>query len=218
MELMKRMWRVELLLLLAVSAVSPAMAQTGGGTTRVFSCEVDGRIVFGDTLPKECYGRTWVEKINGVMVYRAVAEPTPAESARRREEQRRRELAAREAARQKQLDDALRTKYRSLADLDARRDAEVAQLDAAITALRADERELVARRKRLDEEAATMKGTPPPDSLARALVYADEELARARAATEKKIKERDGLRQRFDAERQRYIDITSTPATGQAAE
>ncbi|MDR0700844.1 MAG: hypothetical protein LBF61_00280 [Azoarcus sp.] len=212
------MRRVEFLLLLTVLAVSPAVAQTGhGGATRVFSCEVDGRTVFGDILPRECYGRTWVKKINGVTVYREAAEPAPAESARRREEKRQRELAVREAAKRKQQDDALRTRYRSLADLDARRDDDVAQLDDAIAALRADERELVARRKRLGDEAAA-SGAPPPDGLARALVYADEELARMRAAIEKKIKERDGLRQRFDAERQRYIGITSTPAAGRPAQ
>lgn len=216
---MERMRRIEFFFLLAALAVSPAMAQVGhGGVTRVFSCEIDGRPVFGDTLPKECYGRAWVEKVNGVTVYREAAQPTPAESAGRRERERQRELASREAAKRKQQDDALRERYRSLADLDARRDYEAAQLDDAIAVARADERELAARRKRLDDGAPASKDNPMPDSLARALVYADEELARARATVEKKIKERDELRQRFESERRRYIEITATPAVGQPAD
>ncbi|MDR1064528.1 MAG: hypothetical protein LBL48_11485 [Azoarcus sp.] len=213
------MRRIEFFFLLAILAVSPAMAQVGhGGVTRVFSCEIDGRPVFGDTLPKECYGRAWVEKVNGVTVYREAAQPTPAESASRRERERQRELASREAAKRKQQDDALRERYRSLADLDARRDYEVAQLNDAIAVARADERELAARRKRLDDEAPASKDNLMPDSLVRALVYADEELARARATVEKKIKERDELRQRFESERRRYIEITATPAVGQPAD
>jgi hypothetical protein len=216
---MERMRRIEFFFLLAILAVSPAMAQVGhGGVTRVFSCEIDGRPVFGDTLPKECYGRAWVEKVNGVTVYREAAQPTPAESASRRERERQRELASREAAKRKQQDDALRERYRSLADLDARRDYEVAQLNDAIAVARADERELAARRKRLDDEAPASKDNLMPDSLVRALVYADEELARARATVEKKIKERDELRQRFESERRRYIEITATPAVGQPAD
>ncbi|MDR1461805.1 MAG: hypothetical protein LBI68_01515 [Azoarcus sp.] len=215
------MRRIEFLFLflLTVLAALPAMAQVGhGGVTRVFSCEVGGRPVFGDTLPKECYGRAWVEKVNGVTVYREAAQPTPAESASRREKERQRELAGREASRQKQQDDALRERYRSLANLDARRDYEVAQLNNAIAILRTDEQELTARRNRLDTDAAASKEGALPDGLAQAIAYADEELARARAAVEKKIKERDALLQRFEAERRRYIEITSAPAPSQSAD
>jgi hypothetical protein len=208
---MEHMQRAEFFFLLAVLA-QPVMAQSHGGMTRVFSCEIDGRSVFGDTLPKECYGRAWVEKVNGVTVYREAAQPTPAESANRREKTRQRELAKQEAAKRKQQDEALRGRYPSLADLDARREHEVAQFDNTIAGLRADERELAARRKRLDDEAAALKGKPMPDGLARAMAYADEELARARAAIEKKAAERDELRQRFDADRQRYIEITAMPS------
>jgi hypothetical protein len=218
---MEHMRRIEFLFLflLTVLAALPAMAQVGhGGVTRVFSCEVGGRPVFGDTLPKECYGRAWVEKVNGVTVYREAAQPTPAESASRREKERQRELAGREASRQKQQDDALRERYRSLANLDARRDYEVAQLNNAIAILRTDEQELTARRNRLDTDAAASKEGALPDGLAQAIAYADEELARARAAVEKKIKERDALLQRFEAERRRYIEITSAPAPSQSAD
>ena len=192
---------------LALPLSAPAAGQENG--SRVFSCEVDGRPVFGDTLPKECYGRAWVEKINGVTVYRETAQPTSAESARRREEARQQEIAVREAVRQKRQDDALRERYASLAELDARRDHDVAQLDVVIAELRAHERELAGRCKGLDSEAAALQGKPLPEGLASAIAYANEELARERAVIEKKVKERDELRQRFDTDRRRYIEITT---------
>ncbi|MCL2644908.1 MAG: hypothetical protein FWD51_05555 [Betaproteobacteria bacterium] len=196
----------------AVLAVVPlsAVGQQGkGGAVRVFSCEINGRPVFGDTLPKECYGRAWVERINGVVVYREDAQPSPDESTRRREQARRQEEERKEVARQKRQNDALREKYPSLEALDQRRDREIAELDKTIGELRVDEERLAARRKGLDDEMNALGGKPVPADLKRAINYADEELARGRAAIERKVNERNSLRQRFDADRRQYLDITA---------
>ncbi len=192
----------------AAVASFPATGQQGMAA-RVFSCEVNGRPVFGDTLPKECYGRAWVKKVNGVIVYREEAQPTPDESARRRELARQQEEARKEAIRQKRHEDALLERYASLEALDQRRDREIAELDKAIGELRVDEERLIARRKGLDDEMKTLAGKSGTDDLRKALNYADEELAQARVAIERKINERDSLRQRFDADRRQYLDITS---------
>jgi hypothetical protein len=187
------------------------MGQQGRDVVKkVFSCSVNGRPVFGDTLPKECYGRAWVETRNGVVVHREEAQPTPDESARRRELARQQEEARQEAIRKKRHDDALLERYSSLEALDHRRDREIAELDKVIGELRVDEERLIARRRGLDDEMAALKGKPVPDDLNRAMNYADEELARARAGIERKVNERDGLRQRFDADRQQYLEITSS--------
>jgi hypothetical protein len=211
MELMRR---VDFVLLAALACLAPA-ASGQGGVTRVFSCEVDGHTVFGDTLPKECYGRAWVQKINGVVVRREEAQPTPDESARRRELRRQKELADKEAARQKRQDDALLERYPTLADLDERRDREVAEFDDAIAEMRAHEKSLVERRNGFDADVQALGDKPVPADLAKAIAYADEELAQARAATAKKVKERDELRQRFDADRRHYIEIASPERGGQ---
>jgi len=194
----------------ALIPFSVAAQQGKGGAARVFSCEINGRSVFGDTLPKECYGRAWTEKINGVVVYREEAQPTPDESARRREQAQRQEEARKEAARQKRQDDALLERYPSLEDLDQRRDHEIAELDKTIGELRVDEQRLDARRKGLDDEVKALKGKPVPADLRRVRNYADEELAQVRAAIERKINERNNLRQRFDADRRQYLEITSS--------
>jgi hypothetical protein len=193
-----------------LAAPFPAAGQQDKGKVgKVFSCEINGRPVFGDTLPKECYGRAWVQKINGVVVYREEAQPTPDESARRREQARQQEEARKEAARQKRQDDALLERYPSLEALDQRRDREIAELDKAIAELRVDEERLVARRKVIDDEMKALGEKPVTDDIKRAMNYADEELAQARAAIERKVNERDSLRQRFDADRRQYIEITS---------
>ncbi|MDR2207414.1 MAG: hypothetical protein LBE22_00340 [Azoarcus sp.] len=199
-------WIVAIALALVPFSVSGQ--QSKDGIVRVFSCEINGRPVFGDTLPKECYGRAWVQKINGVVVYREEAQPTPDESARRREQARQREEARRETAKQKRQDDALLERYSSLEVLDQRRDREIAELDKAIGELRVDEERLVARRRILDGEIKNLGDKPAPDDLKKAMNYADEELAQASAAIERKVNERDGLRQRFDADRRRYLEIT----------
>ena len=201
---------VAVAVMLLATPFSVAGQQSKNAPVRVFSCQVGGRPVFGDTLPKECYGRPWVKTVNGVVVHREVAQPTADESARRREEARRQEEARQEAARQKRQDAALLERYPSLEALDQRRDREVAELDRIIEALRADEERFAERRKGLDDEMKALEGRAPPSGLKKAINYADEELARARAAIERRIEERDGLRQRFDADRRQYLDITSS--------
>ncbi|MCL2589953.1 MAG: hypothetical protein FWD67_03495 [Betaproteobacteria bacterium] len=200
------LWSVVVLLAIPLSV---AGQQDKGGVVRVFSCEVNGRPVFSDTLPKECYGRAWVKKINGVTVYREEAQPTSDESARRREQAYQQEEARKEAARQKRQNDALWERYPSLEALDQRRDREIAEFDKAIGELRVDEERFVARCKGLDDETKALKGKAVPADLRRAINYADEELAQARVAIERKINERDILRQRFDADRRQYLEITS---------
>jgi len=196
-----------------LSAMPFFAAGQQGKIERVFSCEINGRPVFGDTLPRQCYGRAWVEKRNGVIVYREEAPPTPDESARRREQARQEEEARAAAIRQKRQDDALLERYSSLEALDQRRDREIAELDKAIGELRVDEERLVARRKSLDDEMKNLEGKPVSNDLRKAMRYADEELAQARVAIERKVSERDNLRQRFDADRRQYLEITS-PGSG----
>jgi chromosome segregation ATPase len=212
---MERIRGIDLLLLAALALPFAATAkQEAGGIVKVFSCEINGRPVFGDTLPKECYGRAWVQRINGVVVHREEAQPTPDESAMRREAARQREQARQEALRQKQRDDALRERYSTLADLDQRRDRELGELDNAIADLRVEERELFARRRGIDEEIKALGDKPVVADLTKALSYADEELARARAAIERKVTERDNLRQRYDEDRRHYIEITTSVSPG----
>jgi hypothetical protein len=213
MERMMRYGNHIRIVAVALALVPFSVAGQRGGVVKVFSCEINGRPVFGDTLPKECYGRAWVQKINGVVVYREEAQPTPDEGARRREQARRQEETQKEAVRQKRHDDALLERYSSLEALDQRRDREIAELDKAIGDLRADEERLVARRKVLDDEKGALGNKPVSGDLKKAMNYADEELARARTAIERKVSERDGLRQRFDADRQRYLEITSPGST-----
>ncbi|MDR3088154.1 MAG: hypothetical protein LBU45_09470 [Azoarcus sp.] len=210
------MRRIDLLLLATLVMPLCVAGQGTQKTSSVFSCEINGRPVFGDTLPKECYGHAWVRKINGVIVYREAAQPTPDESAMRRERARQEEIARKEAAKQKRQDEALLERYRSLADLDNRRDREIADLDNAIADLRVQERELLERHKKIDEDvkAAASNNNPLPDDLARAATYADEELAQSRAAIERKVTERDNLRQRFDADRRHYIELTTSAKPG----
>ncbi|MDR2015596.1 MAG: hypothetical protein LBP99_08295 [Azoarcus sp.] len=194
----------------ALVPFSAAGQHGNGGVVKVFSCEINGHPVFGDTLPKECYGRAWTQKINGVVVYREEAQPTADESARRKELARRQEEARKEAVRQKRQDDALLERYPSLETLDQRRDHEIAELDKAIDELRLEEERLATRRKNLDDEVKATENKPVPNDLKRAMNYADEELTRARASIERKINERDGLRQRFDTDRRRYLEMTSS--------
>jgi chromosome segregation ATPase len=211
---MERIRGIDLLLLAVLALPLAATAKKETGIVKVFSCDINGRPVFGDTLPKECYGRAWVQKINGVVVHREEAQPTPDESAMRREAARQRELARQEALRQKQRDDALRERYSTLADLDQRRDRELGELDNTIADLRIEERELLARRKGIDDEIKALGDKPVVADLTKALSYADEELARARVAIERKVTERDNLRQRYDEDRRHYIEITTSVSSG----
>ena len=204
---------VGMILALTGMSLAPGSVQAQAPRTRmIYCCDVAGQPVCGDILPEACYGRAYREVSPSGTVRRIVPAPLSADEIAARDAQadeRRAEAALQ--LRQQRLDEALLETYRSLPQLDGRRDREIGALDRAIQALRQRESELIERQRVLIEEAAQAGEGNISPILEENIHSLDGEIVAQRSVIAAKMRERAALLDRFDEDRQRYIQLT-TPA------
>ena len=175
----------------------------------IYCCDVGGQPICGDVLPPACYGRAYRELSPQGTVRREVQAPLSAdEVARREDELRRRRLVEAEALKQQRVDRALLETYRSLDDLDARRDRALAEIDRSIEALRQREADLVQRQRDLIRDAATNDSRQGRQDVAEDVRSLDSEIVAQRTVIDVKQREREAVRSRFEEDRRRYVELT----------
>jgi len=196
------------LVLGALPGEAQAQAQAGGRTT--YCCDVGGQPVCGDILPAACYGRAYREMSPSGTVRRTVAAPlTPDEIAQRAAAEHKRRAEEAERMRQLRLDQALLETYRSVQDLDSRRDRELRELDRSIRELRARESELIERQNSLIDEATHTDKSDVAASLEADIRLLDSEIAAQSSIIAAKLRERNAIVERFDNDRRRYLELTA---------
>lgn len=198
------------LVIAALLAFAPAQA-----AQTIYCCEAAGQTQCSDVLPPACYGQAYREVgPQGTVRKKVPAPPTQAEIARRKaDEERGREEEAR-ARKVRRLDQALLETYTSVADLDRRRDRALADADRGLANLRAREASILERRREILPEEHPDPAQPVPEhkvtrAQAEALRDIDSELAAHRSVLESKLRERESVRQRYEEDRQRYLELTS---------
>lgn len=190
-------------------AAGAAMAQSQSGRM-IYCCDVGGQPVCGDILPEACYGRAYREVSPSGTVRRIVAAPLNAEEIAARDAlARERRFEAAQQLKQQRMDEALLETYRSLPQLDGRRDREIGVLDRAIQTLRQRESELIERQNALIEEAAQAGEGDLAPALEDNIHSLDGEIVAQRSVIAAKMRERAALLDRFDEDRQRYIQLTA---------
>lgn len=202
--------RVSLLCLLLLTAAPELHAQAGNGRSKtIFCCEDDnGRPVCGDVLPSQCYGRAYREMTPQGVVRRQVSAPlTKAELAEREAEARARAVAEARERIQRRQDEALFETYPTLDAIDEREARALAEVDRSVEAVLLREQELLEQRKRFDEETEFYRGRDLPRDLKSALQVIDSELASHKEFIKQKDAERAAIRDRFNADRLRYIEL-----------
>lgn len=195
-------------LLLAAAAMLPAPAMAQGRMT--YCCtDNDGKQVCSDVLPKQCYGRAYRE-INpqGVTVRRTDAPMTAEQRAAK-------EAAAKQAKEEeiKRLDEdrknrALLATYASEKDIDNVRDRAVADIQRTIKAAQEKQAELAAQREKLDAEAEFYKKRAMPPQLQGQIRDNDADMKTQQKAIDSKLKDIEVLKARYEAEKQRYLELT----------
>lgn len=199
------------LLCLTLLVVAPEIhAQAANGKSRtIFCCEdASGRPVCGDILPTQCYGRAYREMTPQGVTRREVSAPlTKEELARRQAEARARAEAEALERIQRRQDEALFETYPTLAAIDDREARALEEVDRSVAAVLAREQELLEQRKRFDEETEFYRGRDLPRDLKSALQVIDSELASHKLFIKQKDAERAAIRERFNADRLRYIEL-----------
>lgn len=203
----------ELLVYCAAALLAmPAAAQSA--PRPIYCCDsADGQPVCGDILPDACYRRAYrVVSPQGTILRRVAAPLTAAEIAERDAEQRRRRFEEAERARQQRLDQALLDTYRSLSDLDVRRDREVGDLDRLIRELRERESGLIERQKGLVQELAAASDPALKRQLEESIHDLDGEIVSQRSVIDAKLRDRAAILDRFEQDRRRYLQLTAPAA------
>lgn len=197
--------RTDLILVLAM--LLPGLAQAGN---IVYCCDVAGRPVCGDVLPLACYGRAYREITPQGTLRREVQAPLTAEDLARREaELSRRREADEKLLKQRRLDQALLDTYRNLVELDARRARALSEIDHALNGLRERESELLARKLRLTREFEALHEVPARHALGENLRMLERELVMQRSLIDARLREREQVRQYYENDRRRYIELTA---------
>lgn len=198
--------------LLVALLLGLTLANTAGA--KVYCCEdANGRRQCGDVLPQACYGRAYREMGPQGTIKREVSAPLTADEIARRNaaEQQKKDDETRQA-KQRRLDQALLETYASVEDLDRRRDKDVADIERSIEEARKRDKELRTKRQRFEKEAEFHKGRDLPRDLAANLRSIDSELASQGKLIEDKTRELEATRARFEADRARYVELSSAAA------
>jgi hypothetical protein len=192
----------------AAAAANSPSTKTPGQTYRW--TDDKGVVHYGDTIPSEYAGKERsVLNGQGVEVGHVDAPKTPAELAQ--------QAQAQELARQRaQRDQTLLSTYVSAKDIEALRDERLAQIEGQVQASSTYIESLATRLGALQERVMQFKPYSSeanahrmPDDLAEELVRTANEARNQRKALDAKRKEQADMRAQFEADIQRFRELTA---------
>lgn len=181
----------------------------GTADAKVFCCNDDqGHRICGSPLPIQCQSREHRE-MGPQGETRRVEKPLTREERLRREaeEARQKELEKR-AAEEQRRNKALLSSYGSEKDIDIKRDKALADLEKGLQLSKENLEEALKHQKRLASEAEFYRKKQIPAQLQSQIKDNEMELAAHQAAIEAKMQEMERVRVRFEAEKQRYLELT----------
>ena len=184
------------------------------GSRNIYCCQsASGQSICGDVLPQACFGREYREISPRGLVVRVVAAPLTAEErARLAEQQRLQAIEEEERERQRRIDTALLETYRSREDIDRREASSLADIDAVIRDIRQRLVELDDEQEQLDALIASLSPDQVTNRHRLARSDIDNERATYQRLLESKIKEREAVRERYAADRKRFLEIEGSRA------
>lgn len=200
-------WTSALFLALGATLALPAGAVT-------YCCTDDnGRRVCGDIVPVQCQKRAYQEfNAQGVLTRQHEGPMTAEQRARRDAETAHRKVEEEKAAEAQRRDRALMVSYTSAADIDAKRDRMIEEVQASLELAQERLGTALARQTTLQREAEFYRKKPMPDTLKASLRENDIELAAQQATVEDRRKDIEAIRARFDDEKKRYLSLGGRPA------
>lgn len=174
--------------------------------------DAQGRTHYGDTLPQRATGRANVElDKQGLAIKQNAGALTPEQRQQRAAEQVRRQQELQAKTEQKRRDTALLNTYTSPAEIDLARDRSLEQAKSTIKGSQIQLSQLRAQQAQLDQQMALIARSkrPIPSHITAAQDGNAREIARMEGVIAQKNKEIAGIRGRFDADKARFIELTS---------
>jgi hypothetical protein len=177
--------------------------------------DANGRKACGDILPPACYGRAYRE-ISEKGTLEVEAPLTPEQRAQREAEQKHKRLEEQQATAERLRNRALLDTYGSVEDIDYMRDRTVADLEKGLNQAQEKVDEALKRKQQLDRESEFYKKKRMPDDLAAQIRSNNSDLQATQSAVATRQQEISDVKAKFEAEKQRYIDLTRGSAAGKS--
>jgi len=185
---------------LGLAAAAPAVAN-------IVCCTVDGKRVCGNPAPPQCLDRARTELKGGVA--RQVEAPLTAEqrAAREAEEARKKEEDKR-IAEEKRRDRALLASYSNEAEIDRAMQRSLADIERNAQQAQNRLEAALNQKKKLEQEKEFYANKPLPAKLQSQIKDNEAEIAAQQAALQKKDADVGAVRTRFEADKQRFRELT----------
>ncbi|MFN6961337.1 MAG: hypothetical protein ACK4N6_03765 [Rhodocyclaceae bacterium] len=174
----------------------------------IVCCDVNGKRVCGNPPPPACDSRPKIVYLKGGTVKEVEAPLTPAARAAREAEAARKKEEERKAAEQARRDRALLDSYARVEELDAARDRVIADMEKSAEQAKDRLESALEKQKKLDDEKEFYSKKPMPAQLKRQIEENEREAAMQRQALEQIEKDIAAARERFSADRERYLQLT----------
>jgi hypothetical protein len=193
---------------LVLAASGPVLADT-------FECVgADGKTRIGDPLPPECVGRpTYRISAGGSKKLIDTGTLTAEQKAKSAADEKTKAEAEKRSLECQRRDKALMTTYTKLEDIDVARDRALQQATDTINGTRQHIADTQSLQIKLRKEADSYKNNKMPANLKQQIDDADRDLSNNQQLIVSQRKELDSIRERYAAEKKRYIEITNGTAT-----
>lgn len=192
-------------LLLLLAGALPA-----GAAGETYCCqEANGHRACGDSLPDQCRGRAYRILDRSGNLLREVGPPLTAEQKAQRDEETRRQQQAEEAAReQRRRDQALLDTYAAPEDIDQAQQKAENDVNLTIKSTQSRIDAAAGKRQKLLNEAEFYRKSGVPPQLSKDLQALDHEIKVQQELLAVKQREAVTIRSKYDADRQRYVELT----------
>lgn len=198
---------------LAALVGGTALAQQKKGTIVCWKDKSGKTVGCGDKVPPEYqdYASRELDKRGVTRKTNESAEEEAKRLAQEKASEKDKTEQAKKAAEQKRQDMALVNTYSSEKEIDLRRDRDLATVDAQVTQLRVMHKNATARqgeiKGRMDQ--TTKSGKPATDTQKEDLARADSDVRKFDSGITEKEKEKDEIRKRYSAMKERYMELTA---------
>ncbi len=202
---------------LAVLLLALATPSVFGATTFFCCPDANGRRTCGDTLPEFCRGKAYKILNADGTVQKEVGPPLTAEQkAEAAREEKRRQLQEAIDREQQRKDQALLDTYSSVKDIDVAQKQAESDLQTAIAADSAQIQVLREQRKKFEREAEFYKKKTLPADVAKGLREADYSIKLIEDNLKLKRRDFETVKNKYEADRRRYLEITGRPSANGA--
>jgi hypothetical protein len=211
--------RVALLPAAAVLVGIALLASAGSARANTYKWVDDKGVVhYSDKLPPEAADKNRIElNAQGVPIKKSERALTPEQVRVKEQEEARARLVAKKQEEIARRDRALLASYTSEREIDLARDRALRTLDGSVQSAEAYAAQLKIREADAEAKKAKYAGKPVPVAIERELESIAAESTRQSELIAQKKKEADAVKARYDADKQRWRELSAAKAVAEPA-